>query len=131
MSSDFSLNFLQNIPRPVHHSLNGSTQPIAASGLESYDNLVQPLCPHAMNGFRMGCEMHVWRKTEHFTLSHGLQVDSWWSPTGVFIDSSETPCEVHIGPTQYGNFSNIHVCICFLNLSFDMNSMVMPVSSLD
>src|SRR5882724_8142960 len=73
MSSDFSLNFLRNIPRPVRHFLNGSTRPIAASGLESYDNLVRPLCPHAMNGFRMGCEMHVQRKTDHHKVTWVFQ----------------------------------------------------------
>jgi hypothetical protein len=54
-----------DISRPVCHFLNGSTRPVAASGLESYDYLVRPLCPHAMNGFRLGCEMHVHRKTNH------------------------------------------------------------------
>ena len=51
--------------RPVRHFLNGSTRPVAASGLESFENLVRPLCPHAANGFRLGCEMHVHRKTDH------------------------------------------------------------------
>ncbi|KIM83577.1 hypothetical protein PILCRDRAFT_782995 [Piloderma croceum F 1598] len=40
-------------------------RPVAASGLESFENLVRPLCPHAANGFRVGCEMHVHRKTDH------------------------------------------------------------------
>ena len=51
--------------RPIRHFLNGASRPVAASGLELYPDLVRPLCPHATNGFRMGCEMHVHRKTDH------------------------------------------------------------------
>jgi hypothetical protein len=71
--------FTNTMARPVRRFLIGSTRPVAASGLESFEDLVRPLCPHAANGFRMGCEMHVHRKTDHgkvtwvFQASHGCE----------------------------------------------------------
>jgi hypothetical protein len=68
-----SLLWLTNNLRPLRHFLNGTSRPVAASGLESYPDLVRPLCPHAANGFRMGCEMHVHRKTDHGKVTWGFQ----------------------------------------------------------
>lgn len=52
--------------RPVHEYVNGDTHPVAASGLENHiiqHGLIHPLCAHAKNGFRTGCEMHACRLT--------------------------------------------------------------------
>jgi len=38
------VNFYMPMARPVRHFLNGSTRPVAASGLESFEDLVRGLC---------------------------------------------------------------------------------------
>jgi hypothetical protein len=63
----------QCVRRPTRHFLNGMTRPVAHSGLEAFEGLVRPLCPHASNGFREGCEMHVRRKTHQFKVTWVFQ----------------------------------------------------------
>jgi hypothetical protein len=59
--------------RPVRQFLSGSTRPVAACGLESYEDLIRPICPHASNGFRENCEMHVRRKTRNHKVTWVFQ----------------------------------------------------------
>jgi hypothetical protein len=49
------------------------TRPVAPSGLEAFEGLVRPICPHASNGFRENCEMHVRRKTHQFKVTWVFQ----------------------------------------------------------
>ena len=56
--------------------LSGATQPVAASGLESYFDEIgyaHPLCPHAANGFCQDCEMHACYKTHKGKVTWVLQ----------------------------------------------------------
>jgi hypothetical protein len=53
--------------------MNGLTRPVAPSGLEAFEGLVRPICPHASNGFRENCEMHVRRKTHQFKVTWVFQ----------------------------------------------------------